>query len=179
MPCAGAEGFLVMSRDRAKWYGLPYAALLSAEEAHNPSSEEDDLFHGGWRMFRQRLFDAADCAPNDIDILQTYDDYPIMVFQQLEDLGFCPRGEAAQFVQSQTLTVDGGGLAHNTSGGQLSAGQAGFAGGFLGVTDAVRHLTGRPLGSRTARARRALVSGIGMLNYDRSLCSAAAVLGQA
>ena len=64
----------------------------------------------------------------------------------------------------------------STSGGQLSVGQAGAAGGYLGLVEALRQLTGRPLGSAVPDARIGLVSGFGMINYDRGLCSGAAVL---
>ena len=66
----------------------------------------------------------------------------------------------------------------NTSGGQLSCGQAGAAGGFLGLVEAIRQLTGQPLGARVADARLGLVSGYGMVTYDRGVCSGAAVVGR-
>ncbi|RMF11640.1 MAG: thiolase family protein, partial [Alphaproteobacteria bacterium] len=53
---------------------------------------------------------------------------------------------------------------------------AGAAGGFLGLVEAVRQLTGRPLGRAAATATTALVSGYGMVDYDRGLCTAAAIL---
>jgi hypothetical protein len=55
-------------------------------------------------------------------------------------------------------------------------GQAGAAGGFLGLVEAIRQVTGRALGQQVAGARRAVVGGYGMINYDRGLCAAAAVL---
>jgi hypothetical protein len=61
----------------------------------------------------------------------------------------------------------------------LSVGQAGAAGGFLGLTEAMRQLAGEPIGGRVAKADIALVSGFGMINYDRGLSSAAAVLARA
>ena len=73
--------------------------------------------------------------------MQTYDDYPVVVMLQFEDLGFCAKGEGPAFVRANTLTHDGD-FPNNTSGGQLSAGQAGCAGGFLGMTEAIRQLTG-------------------------------------
>jgi acetyl-CoA acetyltransferase len=81
-------------------------------------------------------------------------------------------------VRRNSFTV-GGSLPLNTSGGQLSVGQAGAAGGYLGMTEAVRQLTGETLGARVENARLGLVSGFGMINYDRGLCSGAAVLGRA
>lgn len=81
-------------------------------------------------------------------------------------------------MRGHTFTNDGT-FPHNTSGGQLSTGQAGAAGGFLGLTDAVRQLTDRPIGTAVADARSAVISGFGMINYDRGLSSAAAVLARA
>ena len=103
--------------------------------------------------------------------MQTYDDYPVISMMQFEDLGFCGKGEARGFVRERDLTV-GGDLPHNTSGGQLSAGQAGAAGGYLGLVEALRQVTGQAGPTQVEGARRALVSGFGMINYDRGVCSA-------
>ena len=65
---------------------------------------------------------------------------------------------------------------HNTSGGQLSVGQAGAAGGFLGLVEAVRQLTGETLGASVPDAKIGVVSGFGMITYDRGLASGAALL---
>ena len=78
-------------------------------------------------------------------------------------------------MRAHDLTV-GGSFPHNTCGGQLSCGQAGAAGGHLGLVEALRQVTGQTLGAAVPNARRALVSGFGMINYDRGLCSGAAVL---
>jgi acetyl-CoA acetyltransferase len=86
---------------------------------------------------------------------------------QMEDLGFCAKGEGPEFIRSHDFTL-GGDFPVNTSGGQLSVGQAGAAGGYLGMTEAVRQVTEAP--------RIALVSGFGMINYDRGLCCGAAIL---
>ena len=110
--------------------------------------------------------------------MQTYDDYPVICMMQMEDLGFCAKGEGPDFVRSQTLTADGS-FPHNTSGGQLSVGQAGAAGGFLGMVEAIRQLTGEA-GERSVKgAKLGLVSGFGMINYDRGLGSGAAILAKA
>ncbi|MFX6483911.1 hypothetical protein ABTG06_19335, partial [Acinetobacter baumannii] len=72
------------------------------------------------------LYGMADAAPADMDFLQAYDDYPVINLMQMEDLGFCAKGEAPQFVRANTFTVDGS-FPFNTNGGQLSVGQAGAA----------------------------------------------------
>ncbi|MBW8907365.1 MAG: thiolase family protein [Betaproteobacteria bacterium] len=83
--------------------------------------------------------------------------------------------DEAQFVRSHTFTTDGS-FPFNTGGGQLSVGQAGAAGGHLGVVEALRQLTGEYQGGAVKDAEVGLVSGFGMINYDRGLCSGAAIL---
>jgi acetyl-CoA acetyltransferase len=178
MPCAGADGFLVMRKDRVKKLGIPYARLIATIERHNAYPEDPIQFRGGWALDREALYDQAGIAPKDIDFLEAYDDYPVITLMQIEDLGFCRKGEGPDFVRRHGFTVAGS-FPLNTSGGQLSMGQAGAAGGHLGLVEAIRQLTGAPLGEAVAKARFGLVSGFGMINYDRGLCSGAAILASA
>jgi len=175
MPCAGAEAFLVMTRPRAADLGLPFAEVLATLERHNAFPDDPVQIRGGWLLDRDELFAQAGVRPHDIDVLQTYDDYPVISLMQIEDLGFCAKGEGAEFVRSHSLTIEGD-FPVNTSGGQLSVGQAGAAGGFLGLTEAVRQVTGTTLGTAVPNARLALASGFGMINYDRGLCCGATIL---
>ena len=175
MPCAGAEAFLVMSRARAQDLGVPFAQVLATIERHNSFPEDPIQMRGGWQLDREELFAQAGVVRRDIDFLQTYDDYPVISAMQIEDLGFCGKGEAPQFIREHSLTTDGT-FPVNTSGGQLSVGQAGAAGGFLGMTEAIRQVTGAAQGTAVANARIGLVSGFGMINYDRGLCCGAAIL---
>ena len=133
MPCAGAEAFLVMSEQRARDLGLPFAALRASIERHNAFSSDPMMVRGGWHVDRDDLYAMAGCGPADIGFVQTYDDYPVIVLMQFEGLGFCRADEAPAFVRGRS-TAWNGDFPHNTSGGQLSAGQAGCAGGFLGLT---------------------------------------------
>lgn len=175
MPCAGAEAFLVMREDEAARRGLPYARIAGAIERHNAHKDDPIQLRGGWTLDLDQLYGMAGCGPGDIDLLQTYDDYPVISMMQIEDLGFCGKGEGPAFIRDRDLTVTGD-FPHNTSGGQLSAGQAGAAGGYIGLVEAIRQVTGRAGPTQVAGARRALVSGFGMINYDRGVCSAAAIL---
>ena len=175
MPCAGADGFLVMRRATAKKLDLPHARLLAAIERHNAYPEDPIQLRGGWALDRDTLYDQAGVAPKDIDFLEAYDDYPVITVMQIEDLGFCAKGEGPDFVRRHSFTTEGS-FPLNTSGGQLSMGQAGAAGGHLGLVEAMRQLIGAPLGAQVERARLGLVSGFGMINYDRGLCSGAAIL---
>ncbi len=175
MPCAGSECFLVMSEEEAQRRQVPYATIGSAIERHNAHAEDDIQLRGGWTMDIDELYAMAECTPTDIDLLQTYDDYPVISMMQIEDLGFCAKGEAPEFVRSHDLTVNGD-FPHNTSGGQLSAGQAGAAGGFIGMVEAIRQVTGTAGATQVKEASTALVSGFGMINYDRGVCSSASIL---
>jgi acetyl-CoA acetyltransferase len=178
MPCAGAEAFLVCRADVAKSLRLPAARILSTIERHNAFPDDPIQYRGGWALDVDELWQMAGVKPADIDFLQTYDDYPVIVTMQFEDLGFCGKGEGPEFIRSHTFTTDGS-FPHNTSGGQLSVGQAGAAGGYLGLTEAIRQLTGTPIGKAVANAELAAVSGFGMINYDRGLSSGAAILARA
>ena len=176
LPCCGGEGFLVMSEERARSLGLPYATVLGTMETHNAFASDSVQSRGGWEKASAAMYDAAGLGPEDMDFLQAYDDYPVIVMLQMEGLGFCAPGRAPEFVRKTSLTVEGGGLPLNTSGGQLSVGQAGAAGGFLGVVEGLRQLTDQPLGRLIPGASTGVVSGYGHVNYDRGICSAAAVL---
>lgn len=178
MPCAGAEAFLVMREEAALKRGLPFGRLDATIERHNAFPEDPIQLRGGWAMDVDELYAMAGCTPDDIDLLQTYDDYPVISMMQIEDLGFCAKGEGAAFVRSHDLTIDGD-FPHNTSGGQLSVGQAGAAGGYLGLVEALRQVTGDAGPTQIDGAEKALVSGFGMINYDRGVCSAAAILSGA
>jgi acetyl-CoA acetyltransferase len=178
MPCAGAEALIVCREDTAKSLGLPFVRILSTIERHNAFTNDPVQMRGGWAMDIDTLWSAAGMKPADIDFVETYDDYPVIVMMQIEDLGFCKKGEGPDFVRSNSFVNDGT-FPHNTSGGQLSVGQAGAGGGFLGLVEAMRQLIGEPIGTRVADAKTGLVSGFGMINYDRGLSSCAAILARA
>ena len=174
MPCAGAEAFLVMREDTAASLGLPVARLLSTIERHNAFADDPMQVRGGWAMDIGELYAMAGVKPDDLDVVQTYDDYPVITMMQFEDLGFCKKGEGAEFVRQHDLTIDGD-FPHNTSGGQLSAGQAGAAGAYLGLVEGLRQVLGTAGSTQVRNANLALASGFGMINYDRGLASGAAI----
>jgi acetyl-CoA acetyltransferase len=178
MPCAGAEGFLVMRRALAERLELRHARLLATIERHNAFPDDPVQFRGGWALDRDALYAQAGVGPPDMDFVQTYDDYPVINVLQIEDLGFCEKGGGPAFIRANSFEHNGS-FPFNTSGGQLSVGQAGAAGGHLGLVEAIRQLTGAPLGAAVPKARHGLVSGFGMINFDRGLCSGAAVLAAA
>ncbi len=177
MPCAGAEAFLVMSEERARDLGLPFATMRGAIERHNAYSGDPIMERGGWRVDRAELYAMADAKPADIDFVQAYDDYPVIVTIQFEDLGFCEKGEGPAFIRANRFTFDAS-FPANTSGGQLSSGQAGCGGGFMGLTESIRQLTDQAPGRAVPDAQLGIVGGFGMVTYDRCLCTGAVILGR-
>ncbi len=175
MPCAGAEAFIVTTPMVAERLGLKTVGILSTIERHNGFPEDAVQWRGGWAMDVDDLWAMAGIGPADVDTLQVYDDYPVIVAMQIEDLGFCAKGEVTDFIRRTDFTI-GGDLPLNTNGGQLSAGQAGAAGGFQNVTEGMRQILHEPLGDQVPDARIAAVSGFGLVNYDRGVCTAAAIL---
>lgn len=176
LPCAGAEAVVVGPIDRAARGGA--VRVLSGYERHNHPPRELAPLRGGWELFRQRLYDDAGYGPAEMQFVQAYDDYPIMVAIQLEDLGFCRKGEVGAFLDDNTFAWHGT-LPLNTGGGQLSCGQAGAGGGMIGLTEAVRQLRHEAGARQVAGARRGLVSGYGMVGYGHGLSASAAILERA
>ncbi len=176
MPCAGAEAFLVLSQEKAASLGIKYATILGTIERHNAFPSDPVQMRAGWALDKDDLYGQAAVGPEDMDFVQTYDDYPVISMMQLEDLGFCAKGEGPAFVRRHEFTCDGS-FPLNTSGGQLSVGQAGAAGGYLGLVEAIRQLTGQAQERQVKAAKRGIASGFGMINYDRGIASGAAILG--
>lgn len=174
MPCIGADAVVLVSEKVAAGLKGPSLRLLASEEIHNFPANDPYRVPGGFVGLGERLFARAGVTPSQMDFAQLYDDYPVMAFIQLEGLGFCKQGTAHKFIRETDITVKGK-LPINTGGGQLSAGQAGAAGGMIGVYEAAAQLLGRA-GARQVKCKRGLVAGYGMVAYGRGLCSSAAIL---
>ncbi|MFN3642584.1 MAG: thiolase C-terminal domain-containing protein [Gemmobacter sp.] len=99
----------------------------------------DAVFAGsGHDGIAPRLWSAAGLGPGDVDCAQIYDHFTSQVILQLEDYGFCPKGEGGRFVLDGAIGR-GGALPVNTDGGQLSAG---YAWGLTHVAEAVAQIRG-------------------------------------
>jgi acetyl-CoA acetyltransferase len=136
---------------------------------HNADRHDGDGLSTGLAEIAGELWDAAGAGPAEIGVASVYDDYPAMVVAQLVDLGFGGAGDVVRRAGSRELPV-------NTSGGQLSAGQAGAAGGMHGVVEVVRQLRGRAGRRQVDGARLGLVTGYGMVAYRYGACANAVVL---
>jgi len=176
MPASGADAILVAPLDRAQpGKGV---RLMSGFQRHNHLPGELSPLSGGWETFRDKLFDEAGVSHADIDLVQLYDDYPIMVSIQLEDLGFCAKGEVGPFLERNTMTFDGT-LPLNTGGGQLSCAATAGGGGLIGVLETTCQLRGEAGARQVKNARTGLVSGFGMVSYGHGLSSSALILQKA
>jgi len=175
MPCSGAECVVLASEERAKRItDKPIYLVTDAEISHyQVANMLPDKTTFGMKVVGERIF--SEVKHEDIDLLEIYDDYPIAVMIQIEDLGFCKKGEGGKFIDAHDLTYRGD-FPVNTGGGELSVGQAGLAGGFLHVVEALRQLRGEAEGHQVKKAERALVTGIGWLNYGRNLGTTAALV---
>lgn len=173
LPCSGADAVVVGALDRAP-AGKGIRVLAGYEQHNHPAGEIAPL-RGGWELFRDRLWADAGRGPEDMDFVQAYDDYPIMVAIQLEDHGFCRKGEVGAFLARHSFAFDGS-FPVNTNGGQLSCGQAGAAGGMIGLVEGVRQLREEAGPFQLARARCGLVSGYGMVGYGHGLSSSSVIL---
>jgi acetyl-CoA acetyltransferase len=168
---AGADAVVLTRRSRAR---RP-VRIRSLKALHNPDDQQGTGLRTGIAEFAPKLWAEAGLGPEDVDLVSVYDDYPAMVIAQLADLGFARDGDLRRLVDE----VADGRLAVNTSGGQLSAGQAGAAGGLHGLVEAVRQLRGEARGRQVEPARVAAVTGYGMVLYRFGACANAAVLERA
>lgn len=175
LPCGGGEAIVVTSAERARTLDRRAIRVLAGGERTNYGADQLVLMDPGWREFAPAMFERAGLTHRDLDMVQLYDDYPIMELIQLEALGFCGRGEGGRFVEATDISLTGT-LPVNTGGGQLSCGQSGAGGGGIGLTEAVMQLQGEAGDRQVSGAKTVLVSGFGMVGYVKGLCQAAVIL---
>lgn len=158
-------GYLLTTKERAKELtDDPVYVEGAGFNYADDVSPKPDVTISGMKEAGNIAYEQAGCGPEDIDFLQLYDDYPIMVIEQLEDLGFCEKGEGGSFVESTDLRYDGE-LPLNTGGGQLSAGQPGVGAGAIQVNEAVRQLKGTAKNRQIDNPNRGIITGLANLGY--------------
>lgn len=118
------------AQDLARSSGRRKVAIVATEQGApkgysfgsftNANIDDEIYATGGTEQLANRLWQKADLKPEDVDVAQIYDHFTGSVLMQLEDFGFCKRGEGGDFVDSGALSVEGGSLPTNTSGGSLS-----------------------------------------------------------
>ena len=158
----GAAAAIVTSAERARALRKPPVHLLGQGYglSHSHVGEYPQLTRSGAADSGRAAFASARLQPSDIDVAQLYDCFTITVIVELEDLGFCPKGEGGRFVADGHIGLSGS-LPTTTHGGLLSAGHPGLAGGFFHVLEAVRQLRGEAGERQVAGAEVALAHGNG------------------
>ena len=81
----------------------------------------------------------AGLTPADVNVLACYDPFTIVSLMQIEDMGFCAKGDGGRFVEGNTLHFDSGKLPYNTHGGMLSHA---YVLGIAHVVEVVKQLRG-------------------------------------
>ncbi|WP_176598187.1 MULTISPECIES: thiolase family protein [Sphingobium] len=174
----GANGLLVTRRAIAKAKGLDrFVVPIGYGEVTNfgGAASQVDITATGHAKAGQRAFAQAGLTPDRIASFHPYDDFLIAIMLQFEMLGFGAPGQGGAFIRERNLAFDGD-LPLNTGGGQISAGQAGLAGGGTNLVEAVRQLLGQGGARQVRNTDNALVTGIGWIPYGRNWGTSVALI---
>jgi len=160
-PCEGGGAFLVTTPERARDLTDQPAFVLGtgAHHSHSFISQAPDLIQTGAVHSGRAAFAQAGLTADDVDVVELYDAFTINPLLCLEDLGFCGRGEAGDFVL-EGRTSPGGSLPMNTNGGLLSFGHTGDASGLSVLVEGARQVMGTA-GCQVDSAEHALVHTYG------------------
>ena len=156
----GAGAVIVTSAERAHDLKAPPVMIRGFGSFNNLTGwfAGENMIHTAAKESGEAAYRMAGIAPDEVDTAQLYDCFTYMVLVQLEDYGFCAKGEGGGFVQSGALRF-GGRLPTNTSGGQLSEAHVE---GMLQIVEGVRQLRrGYPAERQIKDAEIALISGHG------------------
>ncbi len=140
----GGGALVVTTADIAKKLKKPQVRLIGhGESAKGPNGGRDlDLTYSAGVRTGPTAFAEAGITPKDIKYASIYDSFTITVVFQLEDLGFCKKGEGGKFVADGNLISGVGKLPWNTDGGGLCNNHPINRGGITKIIEAVRQLRG-------------------------------------
>ncbi|MFZ5487512.1 MAG: thiolase domain-containing protein [Pseudomonadota bacterium] len=139
----GGGALIVARPEIARSLKRPIVNVLGAGEAPKGlNGGKVDLSYSGAAWSGPRAFAEAGVTPADIQYASIYDSFTITVLMQLEDLGFCKKGEGGKFVADGNLISGVGKLPFNTDGGGLCNNHPANRGGITKVIEAVRQLRG-------------------------------------
>lgn len=161
----GGQALVVVSAERANDLPHPSAVVLaaaqgSAADQHMMTSYYRPTLSGIPEMglVGDQLWRQSGLAPDDVQAAILYDHFTPFVLPQLEELGFCGRGEAKDFIADGALELDGR-LPTNTHGGQL--GEA-YLHGMNGIAEAVRLVRGTSVNQPKEVATVVVTAGTGV-----------------
>jgi acetyl-CoA C-acetyltransferase len=139
----GGGALVIVRPEIAASLKRPKVKLLGAGEAvKGQMGGRVDLTYSGARYSGPAAFEMAGVKPSDIKYASIYDSFTITVLMQIEDLGFCEKGQGGRFVADGNLIAGQGKLPFNTDGGGLCNNHPANRGGMTKVIEAVRQLRG-------------------------------------
>ncbi len=183
--CDGAGAILITSLERARDLKAKPVRILGTGQAQSyyhlahlaratGARAEDKAKFGLTRTVQsvaaEQAFGRAGIKPSDIDVAQLYDSFTITVLLQLEDLGYCAKGEGGAFAENGRLEL-GGDLPVNTHGGLLSFGSSG---GINHIIEATRQMRGECGPRQVPDAKLALATNVSAVASNHSI----AILGR-
>jgi acetyl-CoA acetyltransferase len=140
----GGAAYIMTSLERARDLRQPIVAVLGVGVGNSRSGaywSQQGAFTSTPQTFAAPgAFAMAGLRPDDVDVLACYDPFTIVSLMQIEDMGFCPKGEGGPFVSGDRLHFDSGTLPYNTHGGMLSHA---YVLGIAHVVEIVRQLRGQ------------------------------------
>ncbi|MFD8162307.1 lipid-transfer protein [Streptomyces malaysiensis] len=155
----GGQAIVVTSVERARDLPRPPAVITAAAQGAGRGQEQMTSFYRDdltglpeMGVVARQLWRSGGLTPADIDVAILYDHFTPFVLMQLEEFGFCGRGEAAGFVAEDALPL-------NTHGGQL--GEA-YLHGMNGIAEAVRQIRGTSVNQVPGAARTLVTAGTGV-----------------
>ncbi|GAB3311196.1 thiolase C-terminal domain-containing protein [Haliea atlantica] len=162
----GGSAIVLTSAERAKDFPHAPVYLLGMGEGHSHEhiSQARNLTTSAAKEAGERAYAMAGLGPRDMDFAQLYDCFTPTVLIELEDLGFCAKGEGGPFIVDQGIGP-GGQLPVNTHGGLLSHSHPGNPGSMFALTESVWQLRG------TAGERQLGKADVGLLHAQGGILS--------
>ena len=166
----GGIAFILTTADRAKDRPKPPVYLLGQgfdEVSAELWWDKKNFTHMAVGRAREQAFRQADLSLDDVDCAQLYDCFTGEVLFQLEDYGWCKKGEGGSFVESGAIGP-GGSIPVNTGGGLLSCYHLGD---LTGMAEAIRQLRGEAGERQVKDCNVVLTTGHGGELVSPGMCS--------
>ncbi|MFI0368878.1 lipid-transfer protein [Actinomadura sp. 1N219] len=158
----GGQALVIVSAERARDLPHPPAVITGAAQGVGPQQISMSSYYRPdidempeVELVARQLWDQAGIGPDGIDAAVLYDAFTPMVLLQLEEYGFCGRGEAKDFIAAGEVGL-GGRLPINTHGGQLGEG---YIHGVNGIAEGVRLIRGTSVNQPAKEIGNVLVTG--------------------